>query len=167
MKDLERYFSRVYQEHVDALFRYSLFKVSDREVAKDLVQETFVRTWEYLEGRGSIVSMKAFLYRTLSNLIIDEYRKKKAVSIDSLREEGFDVPFDERGRLLDALDGERAILILRKLPEDYREVIFMRYVEELTLEEIAEITGEPKNTLSVRIHRGLQKLRELFPYGKR
>jgi RNA polymerase sigma-70 factor, ECF subfamily len=164
MKVPDQEFAEIYRAHVDALFQYCLFKVSDRELAKDLVQETFMKTWIYAADAesGKIESMKAFLFRTLSNLIVDEYRKRKTISLDTLAEDGFDPPFDDSDRLLDTIDGERALQLLKFLPEDYRDVVFMRYVQELSLEEIAEITGESKNTLSVRLHRGIKKLKEHF-----
>lgn len=103
--------------------------------------------------------MRAFLFTTAHNLVIDEYRKKKAVSLDSLRDEGFDVHSDSDNIVEDHIDGERAIQFLSTIPKMYRDAIYMQYVEGLSVKEIAEITGESENNISVRIHRGLQKLR--------
>ncbi|OHA20920.1 MAG: hypothetical protein A2849_01910 [Candidatus Taylorbacteria bacterium RIFCSPHIGHO2_01_FULL_51_15] len=162
MKPLHKEFIKAYEAHIDALFQYCLFKVSDRELAKDLVQETFMKTWIYMGNAKKIESMKAFLFRTLSNLIIDEYRKRKTISLDVLMEEGFNPANDVSERLLDALDGARAVKLLQLLPDEYSDVIFMRYMQEFSLDEIAVITGESKNILSVRIHRGVKKLKELY-----
>ena len=60
------------------------FKVSNRELGEDLVQQTFMKTWIYLTKGGEVKNMKAFLYHILNNLIIDEYRKKKAFSLNFL-----------------------------------------------------------------------------------
>jgi RNA polymerase sigma-70 factor (ECF subfamily) len=166
MKTLQEQFTKAYEDHVDVLFRHCLFKINDRELAKDLVQNTFMKTWVYLVEGGQIDSLKAFLFRTLNNLIVDEYRKRKTVSLDALADDGFDPGADESDALFDSMDGRRALALLPKLPDNYREVIFMRYVKELSLEEIAASTGESKNTLSVRIHRGLRKLKELFEHAE-
>ncbi len=152
-----------YNNHSDALFRYCLFKVGDREVAKDIVQDVFTKTWIYIKDGKEVTNFKPFLYRVLNNAIIDHYRKHKATSLDTLEESGFDKAYEEAISTSNQIDSEKAIALLAKLPEDYKEVLFMKYVQELELSEIAEITGELENTISVRIHRGLKKLKELLP----
>jgi RNA polymerase sigma-70 factor (ECF subfamily) len=161
-RNIEAEFIQAHNDYIEALFRYCHFRVSDRELAKDLVQETFTKTWNYIRGGGEVKSMKSFLYRTLSNLIVDEYRKKKADSLDEMAEDGFDPGFDDTERLVNKLDGEKVVALLGLLADKYREAIFMKYVEEMSLEEISEYTGESRNTITVRIHRGLGKLKELY-----
>src|SRR3989344_2264028 len=142
MGDQKKEFLFGYESHVDELFRYSLSKVSDRELAKDIVQEVFVKTWEYIASGHEVTNMKAFLYRSLNNLIVDTYRKKKSSSLDALREDGFD-PTDDAQRPPDEkIDGRRALELLSKLSRPYSDVIIMRYVNGLEISEIAEITGE-------------------------
>jgi RNA polymerase sigma-70 factor (ECF subfamily) len=160
----EQQFIEAYNEHADALFRFAYFKVSDRDLAKDLVQETFMKTWSYRVDGGQVANMKAFLFRTLGNLIIDHYRKHKATSLDSMMEDGFEPASDNHDAFIDQLDGERALLLVKQLPDAYRDVVFMRYVDELSLEEISEITGESKNAVTVRVHRGIKKLQALYEH---
>lgn len=162
MADTQNDFLKAYDEYADALFRYCVSKVSDRDVAKDLLQETFAKTWEYIAAGNEVANLKAFLYKTLNNLVIDTYRKKKAMSLDVLQEDGFDPPDEMQVQAGEMEDGRRAMQQLRAIPEIYRDVIFMRYVNGLELSEIAEITGESENTVSVRIHRGIKKLKELY-----
>jgi len=161
-KEMEQAFIRAYEEHADALFRYCSFKIHDRELAKDLLQEAFSKTWAYLAKGEEVGNLRAFLYRTLGNLIIDEYRKKKTSSLDALMDEGFDRSEDEPLSVEDRIDAASAMELLKKLPEGYGDVIFMKYVQELSLKEIAEITRQSENAVAVRIHRGLQKARKLF-----
>lgn len=96
--------------------------------------------------------------------MIDHYRKRKPESsLDILEEDsGFEPGVDETQSMMDKIDGEEALKLLDRLPEIYKEVIFMKYVEELTLSEISEIVGETENTIAVRIHRGIGKLRKLY-----
>jgi len=155
-------FLRAYEEYADALFRYCYFRVSDREVAKDLLQTAFCKTWEYLVGGGKIRNFKSFLYRVAHNLVVDYYRQPKVFSLECLEEEGFDKEEDRRAPLLDKLASEEAVKRLAQLPPLYSEVLFMRYVEDLTVKEIAEILAETENVVSVRLHRGREKLRQLF-----
>lgn len=106
--------------------------------------------------------MKNFLYHVLKELIIDEYRKHKSTSLDALMENGFEPKEDNSQRLINILDGKRAILLLAQLPEKYQKIMRMRYVQDLSLEEMALITGNSKKTLAVQVHRGLKKLREIY-----
>jgi RNA polymerase sigma factor (sigma-70 family) len=83
-------------------------------------------------------------------------------SLETLHEDGFEPAFDETDIVIDHIDGQEAIKLIAKIREPYGESVFMKYVQGLTLEEIAELTGESRNTISVRLHRGLEILKKLF-----
>lgn len=160
--NIEKEFIEACEIHSDALFRFCYFKVSDREVAKDLIQDTFMKTWGYMARGEKIDNIRALFYKILGNLIIDYYRKKKAVSLDTLAEKGFDPSFDEKEVLENKFDGENALILLNQIPDMYKDLIMMRYIQDLSLAEIASITNEPQNTIAVKIHRGLKKVKEIF-----
>src|SRR3989338_6319531 len=132
---------------------YALFKLHDRGVSEELVQDTFMKTWGYLVKGGKIDTMRAFLYHILNHLIVDEYRKHKAVSLDTLVEAGFEPSVDHSEQLLNKLDGKAAMLLLNRLPQTYRKVMRMRYVQDLSLKEMSLLTGQTKNALAVQLHR--------------
>ncbi len=159
--DFEEDFLKVYDEFADAIFRHCLIRVWDRELARDITQEAFVKTWEYMAGGKEVKSLKAFLYRVSGNLIIDWSRKRKETSLDRLMQEGFDLASREHIALLAKTELREALELLTQLDEKHREVIVMRYIDQLSPKEIGEITGETENTVSVRIHRGLEHLRDL------
>jgi RNA polymerase sigma-70 factor (ECF subfamily) len=140
----------------------AFYKVNDRSLSEDLVQKTFMKTWNYLVKGGKIETMKAFLYHILNNVIIDEYRKHKALSLDGLLEKGYEPSVDYSSGIVNLMDGKLAVLLIDRLPEKYRKVMQLRYVEDLTLEEISEITGQSKNTIAVQVHRGLEALKSLY-----
>jgi len=140
--------------------------VHDREIAKDILQDAFTNTWKYVCGGKEINNMKSFLYKTLNNLIIDYYRKKKTISLDALMEDGYDPNIGVDVNFSEHIDGERAIMLIDKLAEPYREAVFLRYVNNLDISEISDITGETENAVSVHVHRGLNKLKELFEHEK-
>jgi RNA polymerase sigma-70 factor (ECF subfamily) len=150
-----------YESYNDAIFRYCFFETSNREVALDITQDTFMKVWEYMQNGNTILNMRAFLYRVAGNLVIDYRRKKKATSLDALMDDGFDVGHDEKNKTIDAIDGRKVMELMKEIPEKYRDVIIMRYVEDLSIKEIAEVTGETENNISVRLHRGLDKVRAL------
>lgn len=158
----EKPFLEAYETWGDAIFRYCLFQTSRRDVALDLTQDTFMKAWEYVETGKTVDNMRAFLYRIAGNLVIDYRRKKKSDSLDSMMESGFDVGFDERGQIERLLDGKQVLALVNTIPEIYRDVLIMRYVDDLSVKEIAEITGETENNISVRIHRGLDKMKDIL-----
>lgn len=96
--------------------------------------------------------------------IVDEYRKRKRkpTSLDTLTDEGFSPSTDNSEELFNTIDRKVAIILIKKLPDIYREIVHMRYVQDLSLKEMSEITGQSENTLSVRVHRGVHKLRVLY-----
>lgn len=145
----------------------ALFKIHDAQVGEDLVQMTFMKTWNYLAKGGKVDTMKAFLYHVLNGLIIDEYRKHKTTSLDTLLEKGFNPHVDTTDRLINTLDGRDALLLIDKLPKKYQKVMHMKYVQGLSISEMALITDQTKNTIAVQAHRGLIELRALYTQNER
>ncbi len=141
---------------------YAFFKIHDRAVGEDLVQDTFLKTWKYLMKGGKIDVMKAFLYHILNHLIVDEYRKHKTTSLDDLVEKGFEPSTGREGRLFNFIDGKKAITMIGSLLFKYQKIMRMRYVQCLSLKEMSLITGQSKNALAVQVHRGLAKLKVLY-----
>lgn len=159
-------FLKAFEDYNDALFRHACMRVSDREKAIDIVHDTYTKVWSYVRSGQRIDSYRSFLYKVLNNLIIDEYRKRKELSLDSLLEkDGVDEgSFPELSEstseaLAATIDGKQAFAILTELPDVYREVIILRFVDELGPREIAELIEETENVVSVRLHRGLKLLR--------
>ena len=158
-QELERGFLATYEAQSDALFRHCLLRVRDREIAKDIVQETFSRTWLYLSEGKEVTHIRAFLYRIANNLIVDLSRRKKSSSLDSMMEEDGFEPRDENIREpLDTPAIKEAMHNLSQLDEMYRVVITMRFLDELSPKEIATTLGVSENVVSVRIHRGMERL---------
>jgi len=172
MSPLEKQFLKAYDEFADPIFRHCYFRVFNRERAKDLMQETFTKTWEYLNQspitnhESRITNMRAFLYRVANNLIIDNSRKKHERSLDQMQEEGFDPGEDTRSRLIGLMEAGEVIKMLDKVNPKYRQVIQMRYLDDLSPKEIAETIGESENNVSVRLHRGLKEIREILEYSE-
>jgi RNA polymerase sigma-70 factor (ECF subfamily) len=160
-KEVERYeaFTVAHCAYAKGLRLHAFRKVHDRATGEDLVQETFVKTWRYIVKGGKVDVMKAFLYHVLNDLIVDEYRKRKTTSLDALLEKGFEPNTGHDRRLLDVLDGKAELLLITRLPVSYRKVMHMRYVQDLSLEEMSLITGQSKNSIAVQAHRGLEKLK--------
>ncbi len=162
----EQDLSRAYEAFSDAIFRHCYFRVYQRDYALDLMQQVFMKTWEYLANGKSIENMRAFLYRTANNLIIDEVRKKKEqISLDVLEEQGIEPGIDTREEVEAVIDGAQIGTYLKRLPKDEREILVLRFIDDLSPKEIAEVLDETANVVSVRIHRALKKLRALLPHS--
>jgi RNA polymerase sigma-70 factor (ECF subfamily) len=166
-KDHEARFLAAFNEYNDALFRHASLRISNREKAIDLVHDTYTKVWSYIRNGYEIDNFRPFLYKVLNNLIIDEYRKKKEASLDALLEiDGVDEgSFEELSEssvetLSATIDGQKAFAHLDHLPPQYKEVIILRFVDQLGPREISELIEESENVISVRIHRGLRLLRE-------
>ena len=160
--DKEQQFLTAYDNYSDAIFRYCYYRVFDRDKAKDCVQEAYCRTWKYLSNGKEVENIRAFLYKTARNVIIDESRKKKASSLDQIMEKGFSPKTDPREKTQDYFTGQEIIHMVKSLDEKYREVILMKYVDDLSTQEIAMALDETENNVYVRISRGLEKVKELL-----
>ena len=166
MGDEERFLS-AFENYADQLFRHVSFRISDRERAKDLVQDAFMKTWDYVGKGNKVEDYRAFLYRTLNNLIIDEYRKRSHDSLDAILEaetvsEGSfsELVVEGRESVEIQIDARATAELLAEMPEQYRVVVVMRFIDGLSPKEIAETLGDNVNAISVRIHRGVGWLKK-------
>lgn len=176
MEDGTHGFADIFEQHSDELFRHALLRLSDRERALELTQETFLKAWKYASGGQEIRQHRSFLYRILNNLIIDEYRKHKTQSLDAMLEHEETQTYVEAELLRDdtdsleaamvRFDSARAVVALEQLGDQHRTVLVLRYIDGLSPKEIAESLGESENTISVRIHRGIKKLQHLLEEEK-
>jgi RNA polymerase sigma-70 factor (ECF subfamily) len=161
-------FTKAYDENVSEIYRFIYFKVGSDEEAKDITSAVFLKTWNHIQTNTleSAKTLRALFYKIARNAIIDHYRERGKSQIISIEEEGskIDIPFetDEETRL----DTERDIELIRsKLPllkEEYREVLIMKFINELELEEISDITGKSKGNIRVLTHRALKALKDIM-----
>lgn len=155
-------FIQAYQAFGDAIFRHCYFRVFDRETALDLTQETFKKTWIYTAKGKKIDNVRAFLYKTAANLVIDHKRRKRPISLEMLKDQGIEpgATYDEN--IYSQVDAQQAIGVIRKLDDKSRQVLLLRFVDEYSPKEIAKIIGRSQNVVSVRLNRAKEKLRELL-----
>ncbi len=142
------------------IYRFVYFKVSSHEEAEDITSEVFLKSWNYIvQEKREVDSFSGLLYRIARNCIIDLYRSK-AAKPEAMLAEGMDV--DDRGKwdegLSTKMDAERVIEALKKLKHEYREVITLRYVDELEIDAIAVIMEKGNSAVRVTLHRAIKKL---------
>lgn len=158
-------FLKAYDELADAIYRHCFFRVYSKGRAEELMQETFMKVWNYILSGIKIDNLKAFLYRTANNLVIDESRKKKEESLEAHMEHS---PTAEPARDSQA-DIERDMMLtdirraMLKLPPEAQELLTYRFIDDLDPKEIAHILNITPNNASVKITRALHLLKEQIP----
>lgn len=154
----------LYDQYSDSIFRFMLFKVSNRETAWDLTQECFFKTWQrFMKNPTVIANKKAFLYTVARNCVIDHWRgKEKHATVDiEAASYVIDAGNDVHHEAVVQDEARYLIRLLKNLPEENREILTLRYTEGLSFKEIAKITGKSTIAIRVQTHRALKKLKLL------
>ncbi len=157
--------------HIDALYRSALYLAKSDNNADDLVQETYLKAFKFLQDDKEIRNVKAWLFRILMNTFINKYRKDKRepslVDFDSveafhesLQEEVQTPSILDDESVLDSLMDDNIKRALEALPDDFRMVILLSIVEGFSYKEISKIVNCPVGTVMSRIYRGRKMLKE-------
>lgn len=156
----------VLARYQNRLYRYLLRLVRQPATADDLFQQTWLRVAQNIGRCDPRLSFEAWLFALARNLAIDHLRRITPQSLDEPLPSGESpaarLPAagpDAFDRLLARERGERLAVALAELPVAYREVLTLRFEEEMKLEEIAEVQGTPLSTVKTRLRRGLEALR--------
>ncbi|OGH68366.1 MAG: hypothetical protein A3D53_02775 [Candidatus Magasanikbacteria bacterium RIFCSPHIGHO2_02_FULL_45_10] len=161
-QDPEAY-AELYDTYVKQIYRFVYFKVSTHEEAEDITSEVFLKAWHYIQEKKEIKSFSGLLYRIARNAIIDVYRAKAGKRETPLIE---DIDVGDGGKwfsdISTKVEAEKVIEAIKKLKQEYREVITLRYVDELDISEIAEIVGKGGVATRVTLHRALAKLKKIL-----
>jgi RNA polymerase sigma-70 factor (ECF subfamily) len=149
------------------LLRYLMFLTGQRDKAEDIFQDVWMRVLERGQQYTGRARFDTWLFTIARNLVIDNARRKTAASLDEMRdvdagERPFEVVSQGRSPLDNALSGQvqaSVTVALAKLDRAHREVLVLRFHEDLTLEEIAELTRSPLSTVKSRLYRGMAALK--------
>jgi len=160
-------FAKLYDLYARRIYRFIFFKVANREEAEDITSEVFLKAWNYVGEKKKIESFSGLLYKLARNSVIDLYRSKsRQTEVLSFDGSESDIDINDNGKwesaLGNKLETQKIIKALQKLKQEYREVVTLRYVEELEISEIAEITSKRQVAVRVTLHRGLKKLRDFL-----
>ncbi|HXZ27490.1 MAG TPA: sigma-70 family RNA polymerase sigma factor [Terriglobales bacterium] len=165
---------RLIEQYQHRLFRYLVYLTGNRTAAEDLFQETWVRVLERGRQYDGKSKFETWLFAIARHLLIDSLRRKSAASLDALRdpEEGT-APFEpaaEEPSAYEALAGReqeaRVQVAIAQVPAVYREVLMLRFQEDLKLEEIADVVDAPVSTVKSRLYRGLEAIRQALQGGR-
>jgi RNA polymerase sigma-70 factor, ECF subfamily len=164
---------RLIEQYQYRLFRYLVYLTSSRDRAEDFFQETWIRVLERGHQYDGSSKFEAWLFAIARNLVIDWQRRQKPQSLDSLTDPEKETPLqvaDENEpsplhQMLSQEAEENVHSSLEKIPAIYREVLVLRFHEELQIEEMAGVLSIPLSTVKSRLYRGLKALRTALPEG--
>ncbi len=177
-------FEEIAMGYVDSLYNMALRLVFNKEEAKDLVQETYLKAYRFFNTFQKGTNIKAWLFKILRNTFINKYRKKISMPSEIFHEDidavNTNLAYEQENKALeeiDTLEGKYSDLsgimeddvkhAIDSLPIEYREAILFSDVEEMSYKDIAEITNVPIGTVKSRLNRGRKLLQKsLWDYAK-
>ena len=152
------------------LVRYLIYLMGRRDDVDDLVQETWLRVLERGRSYDGHSRFEPWLFTIARNLAIDHIRRRRTVSLEPEEDGESPSPVSSEPSpfLLAARteDSQRLAQSMQTLDFIYREVLVLRFQEDLSLQEVAAVVGAPVSTVASRIYRGLRTLRERLEGGK-
>ncbi len=171
-KDKEA-FIKAYDLYIDNIYRFVFFKVNNKEEAEDITSSVFLKSWDYIQSNELVdyKTLKYLLYKVARNLVIDYYRKKSKqqkviYDKDISNFEIVDKSQDVIGQAELAADFKFIEKKLFDLKDEYREIIILRYLNELSIAEIADILEKSTGNIRVLLFRALKALREVINQDK-
>lgn len=156
--DIEQ-FTAYYEEHKTSIFNYILYRIGfDRDLAEDLTSDIFLKAFEHFDSYDKNRPFKTWIFTIAHNHLVNYYAGKKEV-----------LPLEEARELVKETGSkdsaehnmtmERILSLISGLPESQRDIVTMKYVNDLTNEEIARITGKEEGTIRTALSRAISALR--------
>ena len=173
----DRIFEKEFLPHMDALYNFGFHLCYNEEDANDLVQETFMKAYRFIDSYQEGSNAKAWLFKILKNAFINEYRKKSKrpnkvdfediVSYHNSEDTSYVGSLDMREEIFRDMIGDEVMFALNSLPVDFRTVILLCDIEGFTYEEMSKIIDIPIGTVRSRLHRARNMIKEkLKSYAK-
>jgi len=169
-KTKDRIFKKEFLPHADALYNFAFHLTYNEDDANDLVQETFLKAYRFIESYQQGTNAKAWLFKILKNAFINDYRRKskqpskvdydEVASYHDTDDDGHVEYLDLRQELFQGMLGDEITRALNELPVDFKTIILLCDIEEFSYEEIAKIIDIPIGTVRSRLHRARNILKE-------
>ncbi len=166
----EKTFEQEFLPHIDALYNFAFHLTYDEEDAQDLVQETLLKAFRFIDSYQKGTNSKAWLFKILKNAFINDYRKQSKrpnkvdfqdiVNFHDSEDSALSGSLDLREEIFQDMIGDEVMIALNTLPVDFRTVILLCDVEGFTYEEMAKIIDIPIGTVRSRLHRARNLLKE-------
>lgn len=170
LKGDQRAFAELVELYQDKLFHMAYRMLNNRQEAEDIVQDTFLRVYKNLDKYDENLKFSTWIYRIATNLCIDRLRKRKpsySLDAESSEHEGLDgysmIPSDNRTPESEVLLTETQRIVhqaIETLPPKYKTIMMLRYIQDMSLQEIGDVLDMPVTTIKTRVHRGRDFLRK-------
>lgn len=153
-------FGFFYDKYVKSIYRFVYIKTGNKQTAEDITQDVFLKIWQHLVDKKNVKSFQAFIFRIARNTVVDHYRSNKQELPLEYMSESEEI---EEDVLITANKNMDAVILLKhikKLKPEYQEILILRYVEDMAVDDIAQVVDKDKNNVRVTIHRAINKLKE-------
>lgn len=169
-KHYDRVFEQEFLPQVDALYTFAYHLTYNEEDANDLVQETYLKAYRFIDRYIENTNAKAWLFKILKNIFINQYRKKskqptrvdyeEIINFHDEEDTSYSSYQDLREEMFQQMMGDEVTNAINALPVDFRVVILLCDIEGFTYEEISKIIDIPIGTVRSRLHRARNMLKE-------
>lgn len=156
-------FEKYYDAYKHKIFNYLFYRSGkNRAIAEDLTGDVFLKALEKFQSYKPDQSFQAWIYAIAHNHLVDYYRKGRTTVDLAALENVIESDIDPRSSLMKRVAAEEVQELLQHLVDEEKEIILMRYLQDLPLKEIAEIVDRPEPTVRVIVHRAFAKLRSKY-----
>ncbi len=166
----DRIFEEEFLPQIDSLYTFAYHLTYNEEDANDLVQETYLKAYRFIDKYIEGTNAKAWLFKILKNVFINQYRRKskrptkvdyeEIITYQDEEDTKFSSYMDLREEMFQDMMGDEVTNAINALPVDFRVVILLCDVEGFTYEEISKIIDIPIGTVRSRLHRARNMLKE-------
>ncbi len=156
-------FGLLYDHYQPKIYRFVLIKIGSREDAEDITHQVFLNAWQNISNYKDLgFPFSSWLYRIAKNQVIDRYRtKKQEFNLEDVDEEVFaDSGIGEDIELRIRI--ERVMKEIKNLKQDYQDVLIMRFVEDLSIKEVAAAVEKSEGAVKLMQHRAIKELKKVF-----
>lgn len=156
-------FELIYSKYLTPIYRYFVIRTSDKNLSQDLAHSVFIKAWENSQKISDLEKILPWLFTIAKNTLIDYWRKKKEIPVGDI--EFLENVGDKRDVEDDHDYGEKLKKIrksLLKLSDDQRELVTLKFFEELTNDEICSVTGKSPAAVRALQYRSLTSLKKIL-----
>ena len=162
----EQFFSQLYDEYLGRIYRFIYFKVSSEAVAQDLTSEVFTRLWKQISLDKEVKNPSAFLFTLARNIVIDYYREndkeKSRTDIETIANVLEDKKQNIHNDAQIKEEFHAVTCAMDKMKDEYKQAVFLYYIEQEPIIEVAKAMGRSQGAVRVLISRGMKQLRQIL-----
>lgn len=157
-------FAKFYNEHFDALWRYTYSRIKCKETSSDIISDSFISLYENIKNIKHHKAIKSYLYRIVRNKMIKYYKRQKTVTLDESKLDRIELSDKSDESISDGKRRKKLSIqlekILTRLPKNYEEVLRLRFLADLKIKEVAKILDKSENNVKVIQNRAIKKAKE-------